>query len=489
MISVQDAAAAATRSIVTLVAPPARFGDFLASMASIESLFARAPAHFAEQRARVAAWGAEHDVQGEATESRTAQLDMEINEAQRSHEMALKRQLRDLHHRVVTFGHARAHASVSLQTLSPAEITRLSVFFVSNLKRLRQWASGPVKPCTPALASFGANVKDGLQHAVPGPWRQRLPSPNAGRCAVVVTTRGSVRDMTVVERYDPLEEKWTHLASVPAARNEHSLTVIGDVLYRFGGYDVVPTALPAVATLNLTEPVDVPLAWLACSTMSTARLSCVVVAVDSTIYVLGGRDFSTLVPSVERFETTTNTWTTMSPMPTALVGFSATAWHEYLYITGGQAQSPLPAQPSTIQRFDTTADTWELCTVVPGPGRSRHAAAVLVDRLYILGGVAETSQQNLLARVDRYDLTAGSWDCAADMSTGRDGVGVVVANDRIYTVGGRKTGHGRINGATVLSEYVCLSFDVECYDPETDVWTSCEPMPHTRRLMAVIPCD
>jgi len=68
--------------------------------------------------------------------------------------------------------------------------------------------------------------------------------------------------------------------------------------------------------------------------------------------------------------------------------------------------------------------------------------------------------------MERYDPTIDQWTMLASMSTGREGAGLVVANDMLYCIGG-------YDGLNLLNS-------AERYDPNTGQWTLIASM-STRR--------
>jgi len=75
--------------------------------------------------------------------------------------------------------------------------------------------------------------------------------------------------------------------------------------------------------------------------------------------------------------------------------------------------------------------------------------------------------------MERYDPTIDQWTLLASMSTGREGAGLVVANDMLYCIGG-------YDGLNLLNS-------AERYDPNTGQWTLIASM-STRRSGKRVNC-
>lgn len=104
--------------------------------------------------------------------------------------------------------------------------------------------------------------------------------------------------------------------------------------------------------------------------------------------------------------------------------------------------------------------------------REYAASAVLDGKVYVMGGqrtdslVVPGPATNL---VQVYDPASNTWSAATPMPTERMGLVAVVANGKIYAIGGRTDGSS-----------VSAVGTVEEFDPVTRVWTSRNPMPTPR---------
>ena len=83
--------------------------------------------------------------------------------------------------------------------------------------------------------------------------------------------------------------------------------------------------------------------------------------------------------------------------------------------------------------------------------------------IYVCGGFDGTVRHTSM---ERYDPTIDQWSILGNMTIGREGAGLVVANDNIYCIGG-------YDGINLLNS-------VERYDPNTGHWMTVAPMA-TRR--------
>ncbi|CAM4628466.1 unnamed protein product [Lepidochelys olivacea] len=107
---------------------------------------------------------------------------------------------------------------------------------------------------------------------------------------------------------------------------------------------------------------------------------------------------------------------------------------------------------------------WRRLGQFPDGPRFRHAAAVLDNALYVLGGKHYYGVRDTLATAFRYDPAQDSWQRLADMPSARSSFPAVGVARRIYALGGS-------------SEDTYCTDGVQCYDPPADTWRPCSPLP------------
>jgi len=102
--------------------------------------------------------------------------------------------------------------------------------------------------------------------------------------------------------------------------------------------------------------------------------------------------------------------------------------------------------------------------------RTRLAAAVVNEKIYVIGGL---DGGGFSSNVDEYDPANDTWSPKASMPTGRRDLAVSVVNGKIYAIGG--IGYDPNN---------ILIYDVvEEYDPATDTWATKTAMPTGREYL------
>jgi hypothetical protein len=180
------------------------------------------------------------------------------------------------------------------------------------------------------------------------------------------------------------------------------------------------------------------------------------------MYVLGGalREMHgpTVTTSVRKYDSVQGTWSEVAPMPEPRCDFAACAVGKDIYVFGGcEIQNNLSSEDNSLFKYDTETDKWSTLTPMPEEQHG-HSAIELNGVIYIVG--AGYSGMELLcfdpasgvwsslapllhecyhgasfvqggclyaaggeignSNVERYDLVSDTWTKVADMLEGRD---------------------------------------------------------------------
>jgi N-acetylneuraminic acid mutarotase len=145
---------------------------------------------------------------------------------------------------------------------------------------------------------------------------------------------GAVLDVSV---YDPVADAWTAQAALPMIRDHGCGGAVGGKLYVTGGRQGgIETTSPLVFELTPDG------AWVTKAPMPTARGGTGCGVVGDRIVVVGGEGNrevpSGVFPQVEAYTPATDTWESLTPMPTPRHGMGAAAVGDRLYVPGGATQ-------------------------------------------------------------------------------------------------------------------------------------------------------
>ena len=138
--------------------------------------------------------------------------------------------------------------------------------------------------------------------------------------------------------YDPALGTWTALPPMPRARDHFHAAVVGNKLYAIagregGGTNFFNAVIAPVDVYDFTSNTWATLP--ASSNIPTPRAGTGTAVLGTEIIVIGGEGNGNAYNKVEAFNTTTGTWRTLAPMPTARHGIQAAVCNGGIYIADG----------------------------------------------------------------------------------------------------------------------------------------------------------
>ena len=201
-------------------------------------------------------------------------------------------------------------------------------------------------------------------------------------------------------------------------------------------------------------------------TEPTPRSAFAVVETSGRIIIAGGGAAGNLFDDTFAYDSKREAWEQLPDLPSARAFTAAAAVNDQAYFFGGLGESPEPFKDAWRLDLSPPDGAQPLWAQLPDPpaARNRHAAAVINDRIYIMGGFE--AAQPCSARVESFDANQEVWREERDMNIGRHGHTATVIAGKIYVVGGY-TAAGPTDAA-------------EVFDTETDTWTRLAPLPSAR---------
>ncbi len=224
----------------------------------------------------------------------------------------------------------------------------------------------------------------------------------------------------------------------------------------------------------------------------------------------------------EAYDPSTDSWSTVAPLPAALDHIQSVDLNGRIYYIGGLAAWPRPAVGS-VYIYDPTANT--VATGAPMPaGRERGAGGVGIygGKIYYAGGLHDGVA---VPWFDVYDPVTNRWASLANMPEARDHFQGAVVGQRFYAIGGRVTtidATTRVNDAYDLTAGAWMTglaplptarggsavavigtkvfviggegggqafSTVEAYDTGTNSWSGLTPMPTARHGIEAAVCN
>ena len=172
----------------------------------------------------------------------------------------------------------------------------------------------------------------------------------------------------------------------PMSTARYDLAYAGDAAgfaYAIGGLANNNTVLASVERYN-----SVSNSWAAVAALPVGRYHFNAVF-DGTdlIYTFGGRTNATAgaeTPDVLRYAVTANVWTALSPMPVATAGSAAIMGADgKIYVIGGTVGGIVT---NLVQVYDPVSDAWQLSTPLPSAITAAGGVTDVSGHLVVLGG-------------------------------------------------------------------------------------------------------
>ncbi|KAM5281841.1 kelch-like protein 38 [Ctenodactylus gundi] len=258
--------------------------------------------------------------------------------------------------------------------------------------------------------------------------------------------------------YSTQTGQWQRLAKLPTRLYKASAVTLHRSIYMLGGMAIsegksLVSHSVYIFSLKLNQ-------WRLGEPMLVARYSHRSIAHKSFIFSIGGiGKAQELLGCMERYDSIGNVWESMASVPVGVLHPAVAVKDQRLYLFGGEDIMQNPVR--LIQVYHISRNTWfkmetRMIKNVCAP------AVVLGERIVIVGGYTR--------RILAYDPQTNKFVKCADMKDRRMHHGATVMGNKLYVTGGRRL-------TTDCSIEDSDSFD--CYDPETDTWTSQGQLPHT----------
>ncbi|MGA7684449.1 MAG: kelch repeat-containing protein [Terriglobales bacterium] len=161
-------------------------------------------------------------------------------------------------------------------------------------------------------------------------------------------------------------------------------------------------------------------------------------------------------------EVTHNTWTSGSPLPTAVTFAAAGVAKDEIYVVGGST-SGTSGVVADVQIYNPATNAWSTGVSYP-TGIASASAAVVKNVLYVFGGTSDLKTPS--NAVWAYNPKTKTWAAKAAMPTARWSTAAVVEKKTniIYVIGGSINANPTFTAA------------VESYNPATNTWTEEAPL-------------
>jgi hypothetical protein len=187
--------------------------------------------------------------------------------------------------------------------------------------------------------------------------------------------------------------------------------------------------------------------------LDTPRVYATAVALDDSIYVMGGVDQGGhTLKSVEVYDRTKNAWHYTTDMTFRRDGAASVVYGDSIFVIGGGGS--LGILNHTVEVYSPATRTWALADTLLW-GRAFHHAVKIGRYIYIFGGLGSGPPFGTIVSpikyIERYDPENGSVQIGLTLNNPRLFFAVVVKNDSIYAISGLDASDDYYAGADLLS--------------------------------------
>ena len=264
--------------------------------------------------------------------------------------------------------------------------------------------------------------------------------------------------------------KWEELAPLPVGHNAHTAVLLGGNVYVGGGFEGRSSNVNQdsyrLDVYNLTtnqwssSPITTPYCWFALTVL------------DDKLVTAGGTTKNyEVVKKVLVLNAGQWNWD-YSEMPTTRACATAVGYHSMLIVVGGVIMVEGEwTVLSTTELLDTTNGCWYTCNNLPSPHKQMKAA-IMNDKLYLLGGFDEDCKQSpqvFVASLDTLSTHQLNWQSAPNTPWCLSAP--VVLYKFLLTVGGRQQSR---------------TSKVHIFNPSTGQWKHLTNIPSARSGPAVV---
>lgn len=166
--------------------------------------------------------------------------------------------------------------------------------------------------------------------------------------------------------------------------------------------------------------------------LETPRVFACAVALDDSIYVMGGVDsLGNVLSSVEVYDPSANKWHYTTSMKLARKGAAAVAFDSYILVFGGGGAMGSPY--SEVEAYSVENGAWKV-TYPMALARAYHKVFRVNGSVYIFGGNSGTF--GLVNVIERYVPTIGTVEIAVTLRSPRMLFGIAEKNDSVFVISG-----------------------------------------------------
>ncbi|MEP7341798.1 MAG: M36 family metallopeptidase, partial [Acidobacteriota bacterium] len=208
-----------------------------------------------------------------------------------------------------------------------------------------------------------------------------------------------------------IDTRWQAATQLPTGLNREAVTSDGKYVYTIAGRTTADN-VSSLTTVQRLDPAAATPVWEPLASVPTAFNSGKAVFINGKIYAPGGIDPSAaIVPNHFVYDVAANTWATLPGPPLGVHAYSLAAdpARNAYYLTGGS--DVITSGFTNVQAYNIQANQW---TVLPPMANARfaHESVLANGKLYVVGGIGPSGG---LVNGEVFDFTPQKWTPIADM--------------------------------------------------------------------------
>lgn len=245
---------------------------------------------------------------------------------------------------------------------------------------------------------------------------------------------GSAGAAAELQIYSPAGDTWDFGAKMPVGLHHPNVAAAGGKLYVLGGCDhgtARPGTSPWRGSRHAFEYDPGADSWRALKPLPRSSAAGALLPWGGRLYLIGGVDTDGVVLDlVQEYDPATETWRERARMPKAREHIGAAALDSLLYVAGGRETGTGGVSITAFQAYDPVRDQWRTLPPLP-TARSGLSLAAAKGKLYALGG----EWPGIFDLNEEYDPARGSWRTVAKMANRRHGFAAIPYRDTVYAMG------------------------------------------------------
>lgn len=241
---------------------------------------------------------------------------------------------------------------------------------------------------------------------------------------------------------------WQMETLIPTGRHDFGLAAQPGsyYLYAFGGVVSATQMLTSTERYNTCSQ-----HWETLTPLPQPRGYIMAVEIDGKYYVVGGVDQVVsgtfgVQNTTYAYDPATDAWTQLADLPQALGGVAVATANGKLYAFGGfDSRGYNHGNVATTYEYNPATNTWLTRTAMISGTRSLAGAASLNGKIYLVGGITDGDPYTAtLGTTIIYDPQHDTWQPGASVSRNRSLALTVAPDNAIYAFGG-EGGEGALN--------------------------------------------